>query len=155
MIHSSRKWHLTRKILAFHSGNGGCFSNCSVPRRELGCFQLRLSRLMYARSARSDSPGIYWTRSRPMTACWWAKWHEASSHANYAVEQTGYSMSLWRVSTALKITMKPPKPGGFPSGDRTKANRHYFTVVWWLPIVGIWHRSMWGGYDLAKTDRSL
>ena len=46
------------------------------------------------------------TAHRYDAAWWWAKWHDAS----YDVEQIGYPVSLRRVSTALKIAMKPPKP---------------------------------------------
>ena len=44
-----------------------------VPRREFGCFQLRLSRLIYARSARSDrSRNRHDPYTARDTACWWA-----------------------------------------------------------------------------------
>ena len=50
------------------------------------------------------------------TACWWAKWHEAS----YDVEKTGYPVSLWRVSTALKIAYEATKARAFPVEVGTK-----------------------------------
>ena len=59
---------LTCKILAFQSGSGSCFPNCTVPRWEFGCFRFRLSRLIYARS---DSLGPFTAHD---TACWWANW---------------------------------------------------------------------------------
>ena len=50
------------------------------------------------------------------TACWWAKSHEASSHASYDVEKTWVSrVFMTRVFTSLKIAMKPSKArGAFP-----------------------------------------
>ena len=43
-----------------------------------------------------------------------AKWQEASSHASFDVERLGIPCLYDAVSTALKIAMKPPKPGAFP-----------------------------------------
>ena len=75
-----------------------------------------------------------------MTRPVWAKWHEASSHASYDVEQTGYPVSLWRVCLPRLKERWSHQSQGLSQwkSNYIKANGRYFTVV--LVIADCWHR---------------
>ena len=110
------KCSINREINLWHVNNPGVSLLEVVAAGELGFFQLRLSRIIYARPTRSESRNLLdqFTAHRAMTpACWWAKWDEARL---WCGTDWVSRVSMTRVFRA-KNSIWSHQSQGFPSGS--------------------------------------